>query len=255
MSNRYTWLMVAAFAVCALVHGGEVACPGAYPGHLQGIARDDDGNLYWSFTTFLIKTDASGTECAKVAVPNHYGDLTWHDGKVYVAVNYGAFNKEPGKAKSWVCVHDANSLALLSSNAVPEVVHGAGGMEWHDGRFFIVGGLPETHTANYVYEYSESFEFRKRHVIESGWTHLGIQTVCRGNDGTWWFGCYGKQAVTLRTDDAFRFLGKHAFNCSVGVARAPDSSELLVAKNFRSKEDKRNTATVAPVRIETIFAK
>ena len=128
-------------------------------------------------------------------------------------------------------------------------------MEWHDGRFFIVGGLPETHTANYVYEYSESFEFRKRHVIESGWTHLGIQTVCRGNDGTWWFGCYGKPAVTLRTDDAFRFLGKHAFNCSVGVARAPDSSELLVAKNFRSKEDKRNTATVAPVRIETIFAK
>jgi hypothetical protein len=121
--------MVAALAVCALARGGEVACPGAYPGHLQGIARDDDGNLYWSFTTFLIKTDASGTERAKVAVPNHYGDLTWHDGKVYVAVNYGAFNKEPGKAKSWVCVHDANSLALLSSNAVPEVVHGAGPRE------------------------------------------------------------------------------------------------------------------------------
>ena len=74
-------------------------------------------------------------------------------------------------------------------------------------------------------------------------------TTAHGGSG------YGKPAVTLRTDDAFRFLGKHAFNCSVGVARAPDSSELLVAKNFRSKEDKRNTATVAPVSIKTILAK
>jgi hypothetical protein len=248
-------LAVAALAVCALAHGGEVACPGAYPGHLQGIARDDDGNLYWSFTTFLIKTDASGVERAKVTVPTHYGDLTWHAGKVYVAVNYGAFNKESGKAKSWVCVHDAGSLALLASNAVPEVVHGAGGMEWHDGRFFIVGGLPETHSANYVYEYSESFVFQRRHVIASGWTHLGIQTVCRAGDGTWFFGCYGKPAVTLRTDDTFRFLGKHAFDSSVGIARAPGPGELLVAKNVRSQTDKRNTATVTTIRAATILEK
>ena len=254
MSAR-AWLAGAALAICAVTRGGEVACPGAYPGHLQGIARDDDGNLYWSFTTYLVKTDASGVERAKVAVPTHYGDLTWHAGNVYVAVNFGAFNQEPGKAKSWVCVHDAGSLALLASNAVPEVVHGAGGMEWHDGRFFIVGGLPETHTDNYVYEYSESFVFQRRHVIASGWTHLGIQTVCRADDGTWWFGCYGKPAVTLRTDDTFRFLGKHVFDSSVGIARVPDHGEVLVAKNFRSKTDKSNTATVAPVHVAMILAK
>jgi hypothetical protein len=82
------WLAGAALAICAVTRGGEVACPGAYPGHLQGIARDDDGNLYWSFTTYLVKTDASGVERAKVAVPTHYGDLTWHAGNVYVAVNF-----------------------------------------------------------------------------------------------------------------------------------------------------------------------
>lgn len=231
----------------------DVACPGDYPGHLQGIATDESGNLYWSWTTFLVKTAATGTLLAKVPVPTHYGDLTWHDGKVYVAVNFGQFNKEPGKAKSWVCVHDAETLALLSSNAVPEVVHGAGGIEWHNGHFFVVGGLPATHTANYVYEYTGSFEFVKRHVIESGQTFLGIQTVCRMRDGTWWFGCYGKPTVVLKTDDRFTFCGKYRFNGAVGMARTPKNDELLIATNRLIA--KRNSASVRPVKTETITAR
>ena len=238
--------------VLAIIGPGwaDVACPGDYPRHLQGIATDESGNIYWSWTTFLVKTDATGTLLAKVPVPTHYGDLTWHGGKVYVAVNFGQFNKEPGKANSWVCVHDAETLALLSSNAVPEVVHGAGGIEWHNGHFFVVGGLPATHTANYVYEYTESFAFVKRHVIESGQTLLGIQTVCRMRDGTWWFGCYGKPAVVLKTDDRFTFRGKYRFNGAVGMARTPKNGELLIATNRLT--EKRNSAWIRPVKTETI---
>ena len=250
--KRSVLLMLGLLAT-ACAGGGEVKCPGEYPRHLQGLAADDDGNLYWSFTTFLVKTDGAGTPLAKVAVPSHYGDLTWHAGKVYVAANFGKFNQEPGQARSWVCVHDAGTLALLSSNAVPEAVHGAGGMEWHNGRFFVVGGLPASHAANYVYEYTESFAFVKRHVIASGQTRLGIQTVCRGRDGTWWFGCYGKPAVTLRTDDRFNFLGKHLFNASVGIARTKADGELLVASNRSAR--KLNTASAKPVKTEEITAK
>jgi len=246
-------LAVAVLLSFACAGWGDVVCPGEYPRHLQGIATDDGGNIYWSFTTFLVKTDGAGALLAKVAVPSHYGDLTWHGDKVYVAVNYGKFNEEPGKAKSWVCVHDAGTLALLSSNAVPEVVHGAGGVEWFNGRFFVVGGLPAKHTSNYVYEYTESFAFVGRHVIASGQTRLGIQTVCRGRDGTWWFGCYGEPAVTLRTDDDFRFLGKQDFNSSFGIARTKDDNALLIAMNKKVSE-KINTASARLVKADTIPA-
>lgn len=214
----------------------RVHSPSGFKGHLQGIVCDSSGNIFWSYTTVLLKTDKQGKELARVDVPTHYGDLTLHDDRVYVAVNLGKFNREPGEADSWVYVHDAKTLELISKHAVPEAVHGAGGMEWHDNRFFVVGGLPATHEQNYVYEYDAEFKFIKRHVIESGQTLLGIQTVCRGSDGVWWFGCYGKPAVVLRTDDSFKLLGKHKFDAAVGIYRTQDSQVMLVARSTHSKE-------------------
>lgn len=230
-----------------------VECQGDFAGHLQGLAVDDSTNIFWSFTTVLVKTDAQGSLLGRVDVPRHYGDLTWHGGKVYVAVNLGKFNEEPGAARSWVYVHDAGSLALLERHAVPEVVHGAGGMEWHDGRFFVVGGLPPKHTANYVYEYTETFSFVRRHVIESGYTTMGIQTVCRGRDGLWWFGCYGKPAVTLCTDDSFALRGSYTFNSSYGIARTETPAAFLIGKN--RVVDKRNTGLMSRVIVDAMRAR
>jgi hypothetical protein len=87
---------------------------------------------------------------------------------------------------------------------VPELVHGAGGMAWYDGKFIIVGGLPPGVNENYAYEYDENFRFVKRHVIASGYTLMGIQTIAQA-DGAWWFGCYGKPAVLLRADQRWTF--------------------------------------------------
>lgn len=251
--NKVTLWVIGVFAI-ACVSCGDVACSGDYKSHLQGIAVDDAGNIYWSFTTWLVKTDDQGAVLEKVDVPWHYGDLTWHAGKVYAAVNLGKFNQEPGQAQSWVYVHDDRNLELISKHAVSEVVHGAGGMEWHNGHFFVVGGLPATHTANYVYEYTETFAFVKRHVIDSGQTLMGVQTVCRGSDGTWLFGCYGKPAVTLRTDDNFNLLGTHVFNCAVGIAQSKTEGEMLVAEN-RVLENGRHTGSIKPVNRKTIIAK
>lgn len=253
---RRIMIMLAAVGAMRLCAAAEqVNCPGEYKGHLQGIVRDEQGDIFWSFTTVLVKTDSKGKELGRVDVPNHYGDLAFHNGRVYVAVNLGKFNQEAGVADSWVYVHDAETLALIGRHAVPEVVHGAGGMEWHAGKFYIVGGLPATHEVNYVYEYTEDFKFVKRHVIESGQTLLGIQTVCRGSDGTWWFGCYGKPAVTLRTDDSFRFLGKHKFESAVGVSRSGDDKVLLIGRNKLDKVHKKNAGWAIRVRADTIATK
>lgn len=217
----------------------EAACEGTYPRHVQGVCTDGKGALYWSWTEALVKTDLEGKILKQVPAADHHGDLCFHDGRVYVAVNLGKFNQPAGQADSWVFVYDGETLAELSRHAVPEVVHGAGGMAWKDGHFFIVGGLPKDGTENYVYEYDAGFGFQKRHVLDSGHTHLGIQTV--EWDGTsWWFGCYGKPAVLLRADAALKFNGKWEFNAAVGMIALPEG-RFLIAEN-KVAEDKKNTA-------------
>ena len=212
---------VALAVLFAGVSGAEIVCEGTYGGHLQGLAATDPANpeqaLCWSFTVDLVKTDMAGKVLKRAAVPKHHGDLAYDQGKVYVAVNLGEFNQEAGQADSWVYVYDAGDLSLLSKHEVQEVVHGAGGIECHDGRFFVVGGLPEGYSENYVYEYDETFTFAGRHVIDSGYTRLGIQTTGWFN-GYWWFGCYGNPPELLQTDDAFRLVGRYQEKFSVGVA-------------------------------------
>ena len=131
----------------------DVHCGGDYQHHLQGVCTNEVDTLYWSFTTDLVKTDSEGKLLNRITVPNHHGDLTYHDGKIYVAVNLGKFNREEGHARSWVYVYDAEKLDLLSKHSIPAVVHGAGGIDYHNNRFYIVGGLPEGYDENYVYEY------------------------------------------------------------------------------------------------------
>ena len=177
-------------AAAAPVAAWTVSCAGAYGGHLQGV--DADGtNIWWSFTVEVVKTDASGAVLATTGtVPSHHGDLCLVDGVVYVAVNLGPFNTED-RADSWVYAYRADDLSFIRRWAVPELVHGAGGMTWHDGSFYVVGGLPATgHDRNYVYEYTPDFVFVRRHELP-GYTYKGIQTAFFWN-GRFWFGIYGE---------------------------------------------------------------
>ncbi|MFA6240720.1 MAG: hypothetical protein WC655_07320 [Candidatus Hydrogenedentales bacterium] len=211
-------IAIVSLSACA---AERIDCPGQYGGHLQGVVTDSaDGNpaaIFWSFTVDLVKTDAKGQLLKAINVPTHHGDLAYHDGKLYAAVNLKLFNEEPGKADSWVYVYDANDLSLLSKHAVPEVVHGAGGMEFRNGHFYIVGGLPTGYAENYVYEYDANFTFVKRHIIASGHTEKGIQTVAYFN-GAWWFGCYGEPELLLKADETFQFLAKYEEDWAIGIA-------------------------------------
>ncbi len=216
-----------------------VECGGKYPRHLQGVCRAPSGDLYWSWTNAIARTDAEGNLLVRVEADNHQGDLCYHDGRVYVAVNLGKFNRPAGEADSWVYVFDAETLELLEKHAVPELVHGAGGMACDGERFIVVGGLPEGIEENYLYEYDLELRFVRRHVLPSGYTRLGIQTAAWAH-GAWWFGCYGR--TLLRTDENFELDGAWTFDAALGLEEAPDG-RFLVGRN-RKKEDEGYTGWV-----------
>jgi hypothetical protein len=210
-----------------------VTCGGAYPRHLQGVATDGRAAIFWSWTDALVKTDLRGRVLKHVPAEDHQGDLCVVAGKVFVAVNLGKFNESPGKADSWVYVHDAATLDLIARHPVPEVVHGAGGIAHRDGRFLVVGGLPPGTPENYLYEYDAEFCFVKRHVLASGHTDKGIQTATWAN-GAWWFGCYGTPRVLLRADAEFRFTGRWEFDASLGLEALPDG-RFLIGQNTATR--------------------
>ncbi len=202
-----------------------VICQGNYPHHLQGICIDADA-IYWSFTTTLVKTDATGKLLNSIDVENHHGDLCYHDNQLFVAVNLGKFNDPSGHADSWIYTYDSD-LNLSTKQAVPQVFHGAGGIGYRDQSFFVVGGLPDDCNENYIYEYDRDFHFVKKHILASGHTHLGIQTATFAQE-RWWFGCYGSPQILLVADENFRLLGRYEFDCSLGIVGTADD-KLLAA--------------------------
>lgn len=205
-----------------------VTCDGTYPHHLQGVCTDEREAIFWCFTTKLVKTDRTGKIVKQVDVANHHGDLCFHQGKVFVAVNLGTFNDPKGNADSWVYIYDAGDLSLLAKHKTAEVFHGAGGIAFHEGKFLVVGGLPDEVKENYAYEYDGDFKFVKKHVLNSDHTVKGIQTAAFA-DGHWWFGCYGDPKILLKADASLKKVERFEFDCSLGIVPI-GSGKFLVAR-------------------------
>ncbi len=225
-----------------------VDCEGTYPGHLQGVCADARGNIYWSFTDVLVKTDVDGKIGKRVDVASHHGDLCLHDGRVYVAVNLGEFNKPAGHADSWIYVYDADSLAETSRHAAQQVVHGAGGIACDGQRFIVVGGLPPGASENYLYEFDMELQYCKRHVLDSGYTLMGIQTAAF-DDGQWWFGCYGVPKVVLRADNGLALNGRWTFDASLGIVPLGDD-RFLIGSNSRPS-DRKHVGHLRPATVDS----
>ena len=104
-------------------------------------------------------------------------------------------------------------------------------MVFHNGKFFVVGGLVPGIEENYLYEYTPEFEFVQRHVLSSGYTLMGIQTVEYEN-GNWWFGCYGEPTVLLQANEQLEIVGKSNFDASLGIAALP-GGKMMIGTNTR----------------------
>ncbi len=231
-------VLIATIALCATptlyaADFHDVTCEGTYQHHLQGICAEKEA-IYWCFTTTLVKTDLNGKRLKQVPVANHHGDLCFHDGTLFVAVNLGKFNDPKGNADSWVYVYNASDLSFIVKHETKEVFYGAGGIGVRDGHFFVVGGLPDGIEENYVYEYDAKFKFIQKHVVKSGHTHLGIQTATFAND-RWWFGCYGTPKILLVTDANFKPVGRYEYDCSLGIVGLADG-RFLSASGRSDKE-------------------
>ena len=189
-----------------------ISCAGEYTHHLQGVATDGT-DIFWSFTSRIVRTDRKGKILAVCEAPSHQGDLCVKDGVVYVAVNRGRFNQE-NEGKSMVSSYDAKTLNPIRTWLLPDMPHGAGGMTVKGDRFYVVGGLPATHECNYVYEYTSDFKLVKRHELKTGFTLMGVQTAAF-EDGKFYLGIYGGKGNppgVLRVAEDFssfeRFTGK-----------------------------------------------
>ena len=231
-----------------IVAASGVALSGTYPGHLQGVCTNDRDAIYWSMTTHLVKTDAAGNIVRQVAVPTHHGDLCHVGGRLYVAVNLGLFNDAERRADSWIYVYDAEDLSLLARHALPDLVYGAGGVAFGDGRFIVVGGLPEGAVENAVYAFEMDFASGRRIALKTGQTFKGIQTAAFDGDH-WWFGCYGKPDFTevlIRADRTFASLQRFHFDASTGIVPL-DGDTFLIARSVCGKES--CVARLSPARL------
>lgn len=236
----YLLFLVGAFCPDRVIAG--IVCEGEYDGHLQGIARGENGSIFWSFTVSLVKTNSNGKFLSSVEVASHHGDLCYSEEVVYVAVNLGEFNELAGRADSWIYAYDANDLSLVWKRPIPEVVHGAGGVDVRNGHFFVVGGLPAGIEENYVYEYDSECRFVRRITVESGHTDMGIQTAFY-SEGSWWFGCYGVPRVLLKADDRFRFLGRCLFDASLGIVNSANG-DFLIGRDLRKSNGQHQGSIV-----------
>lgn len=225
---------------------GEVVCEGRYARHLQGITGNGVDTLYWSFTDTLVKTDLNGRVLARVEVPYHHGDLCLVGDRLYVAWAR-KFNRPCGD-DAHVYVYDADNLSLVETIPLPEVPFGAGGIAHHDGRFVVVGGLPKGYEENYVFEFTDDFDYVATHVLLSGYTTLGIQTAC-WHDGFWWFGCYtveGHKGL-LKADADFNLVGIYDVSPAIGLVGWGEGL-FLMAQHFGEQFQAKAVPMVADER-------
>ena len=246
---------VAAAVACAATPACErIDSDGAWPMHLQGVCTDGE-SIWWAHTVELVRTDMKGKLLNHTGrVKSHHGDLCVVSGVVYVAVNHGKFNTE-NLADSWVYAYKGDDLSFIKRWKVPELCHGAGGMTYKDGHFFVVGGLPPTHNENYVYEYTPDFTFVKRHVLHSDWTNLGIQTA-EYYGGRFFFGCYGGSNEVTGVSVPSLTLVSRDLSSVEKVAESTSIGMLHIGgrmwKALRSRVDKNATGSARRDRVALV---
>jgi len=197
-------LVAAAFCASGAAPA-EIVCEGTnYPWHVQGVATDG-ASIYWSYTTVLVKTDLAGRKLDAFSIARdegHLGDLAWRKGKLYVGVNRERA-KDGTRRGDEVWQIDPQTLAVERKHPTPETIWCNNGLDWWDGSWWVVTSSPKGFPYNLLFEYDEDFRFKTCHVVKSGWTELGVQTILTVGDRLL-LGAYGKTNVVVVDAKALR---------------------------------------------------
>ncbi len=217
-----------------------IRCPGLYRNHIQGFAIAD-GKIFWSFTTYMIRTDAEGNMEKIIEAPYHHGDCCVHEGKLYVAVNTGAFDQKSGANNSvWIYDTDLNFIKTIK---IAEHEGGLGGIEFWNGSFYTVGGVHKSLPTYKICKWSKDFKLEKVFNIPVRDTLMGAQTICRAY-GRFWLGVYGAEGAdrTLgfhECDDEFNLIKKHQVKgACFGIAaiKGKNGENFMIADSLWSND-------------------
>ena len=180
----------------------------------------------------------SGKFINMVDAPSHQGDLCITDDKVYVATNHKKFNKL-NKADNYVYVFDIK-LNFIEKIKINEMICGLGGIEYHDGSFYLVGGADPSEPTFRIGKYSKDFKLEKMYNIPVGKSKMGVQTICYGY-GKFWLGVYQERGANeglWEMDTNFNIVKKHNLGGAVGiVATNKNEREFIIAKAMYLKKD------------------
>ena len=177
-------------------------------GHLQGISTDGE-HVYWSFASSLVKTDIDGNPLLSVEVEYHHGDLTCHDGKVFVS-----FMSNVGSRVSKVIVYRSEDLSLIEEHELTCFEDYIGTLDFHDGHFYLAEDFHSKLKLIKVHQFDESFQLVRTHTVDiEAWN--GFETIARFG-GYWWGSTYAFEYPLVRMDDDFRLLEVFPFGFPYG---------------------------------------
>lgn len=233
------FLTLFALGVCCgtALFAEEFRCEGVYPHHLQGFAADED-EIYWSFTSVLMKSDKTGKKLMQIDVPMHHGDCCVVDGKLYVSTHLRWPRED---AESWIYVYNCADLKFEKKIPLPEYNKcGVDGITFHDGFFYVCLGKDPKDTTpfNIVCRMTPDFELVEK-IKVPGETVYGIQ-ACSWANGGFWLGTYGK-AGTIQCDANLNVIADNFPDMSTGVYALPPTAagetRLMVAQHRRDDGD------------------
>jgi hypothetical protein len=181
----------------AIEAANQMEACGPFPHALRAITSDPDGNVYWSWTDRIVKTDRSGKVLAQARV-EQAGDLTWCGGRVVVAVGPSGTDTPA----NWAHAFDDQRLELALKLPLPQVRGRVGGLCWAKDRYVVVDvALGEAQPAEdtLVHEYDARFRYSRSTRLTGGWPGQRLETAEFGY-GRFWFGCPGRGTLVASPD-------------------------------------------------------
>ena len=199
-----------------------------YPLHIQGADVDRENNqIVFCFTDRLVFTDFKGNILREFVLdahdfPNsaiHIGDIAINAGRLYLpySIIFNFSNEQESKnAKMYVYQIDTMELEA-AYHLHPDIVWGAGAVEFFKGFFWVSGGLAPTETRNYIYQYDAAFRLIAKKNVESGYTTAGIQTLFANPDSTLneiYAGTSEPNTIKIRLNELLTTKGPHILDLS-----------------------------------------